>query len=286
MSARRLPSRPRAVVTGAGSGLGRAFVLELASRGGRVLAADIDEEGAEHTAALGRRHGGEVRVRRCDVSRREDIAALEEEATAWLGNTDVLVNNAGVAVSGPFDTVSVEDWQWIVGINLWGVIYGCQAFLPAMRRRDRGHIINVASIAGLIAPAMMSPYNVTKSAVVALSESLSAELKDTSVNVTVLCPSFFKTNILRSLRGDSHLRPVAEELMMRSKIQAPEVAQAALAASEAGQLYCVPMADARAIWRLKRALPHRFTSILARMQDSSVAESRWLQRLLGAVVKE
>jgi len=176
-----LVDSPRAVVTGAGSGLGRAFCLELKKRGARLVCADIDEAAAQRTAS----EVGGTAVR-CDVARIEDVEALAAAAERALGGVDLVVNNAGVAVAGPVGEVPLDDWRWIMGVNLWGVIYGCHVFAPRLKKQGRGHIINVASAAGLLAPPGMAPYNVTKAAVVALSETMSAELKQTGVGVTVL----------------------------------------------------------------------------------------------------
>jgi NAD(P)-dependent dehydrogenase (short-subunit alcohol dehydrogenase family) len=255
-----LPARPRAVITGASSGLGRALALDLAARGAKILMADIDEEGAKETARLVEKAGGEASFTRCDVSRIEDVMTLSDEAFRALGRVDLLVNNAGVAVSGPIGAVPMDDWAWVMGINLWGVIYGCHAFIPRMKEQGGGAILNVASAAGLMSSPMLGPYNVTKAGVVALSETLFGELAEHKISVTVLCPTFFKTNIAG--RGRTHgvdMGPERiEQLMARATIQADGVARAALQAIDAGQLYAVPHPDGRWFWRLKRASPELF----------------------------
>ncbi|RLB53337.1 MAG: short-chain dehydrogenase [Deltaproteobacteria bacterium] len=261
-----------AVVTGGAGGLGRAFCEELGRRGGRVLLTDVDAEGAAETVRLVDVAGGEARFIEADVRSEERTREVAEAAADWLGSVDLLVNNAGVGVAGPFDQVTLDDWRYCVDINLWGVIYGCHAFVPAMKRRGRGYIINVASSAGLLAPPDMGPYNVTKAGVIALSETLYGELTSHGVNVTALCPTFFRTNILEEPRGvhDDAARRVANKLMDRSKVQAPDVARAALAAVHAGELYSVPMRDGRMYWRLKRALPAGFAAIVDRVARSGL----------------
>jgi short-subunit dehydrogenase len=253
-----------AVVTGAGSGLGRAFSEELGARGVRVVASDVDLAAAEETAARVKRAGGDALAVRCDVADPAQVGALADAARAWCGEVELIVNNAGVAVAGRFETIGLDDWSWIVGVNLWGVVHGCRAFVPAMRARKRGFVINVASAAGLLATPKMAPYNVTKAGVVALSETLHAELAGDGVHVSVLCPTFFQTNIARGSRGvvDEKMRAVMEKLMARSRIQAPEVARAALAGVARNQLYVVPMSDGRAMWRLKRLAPERFYQLV------------------------
>ncbi|HTJ46289.1 MAG TPA: SDR family oxidoreductase [Kofleriaceae bacterium] len=253
-----------AVVTGGGSGLGRAFCEELGARGVRVIVSDIDEVGAAETADRVKRAGGDAKVVRCDVADAAQVDALAEAARAWAGDIDLVINNAGVAVAGRFETVSLADWHWIAGINLWGVVHGCRAFVPSMRARKRGWIINVASAAGLLATPKMAPYNVTKAAVVSLSETLHAELANEGIHVSVLCPTFFQTNIAKSGRGaiDPRMTQLMEKLMARSRIQAPEVAKAALAGVAKNQLYVVPMTDGKTMWRLKRLAPERFYQLV------------------------
>lgn len=255
-----IPSRPRAVVTGAGSGLGRAFVLELAKRGARVVASDIDLAGVEETARLARERGAEVTVARCDVAESADVEALAETAQRALGGVDLMVNNAGVAVAGEVGAVALEHWRWIVSINLMGVVHGCHVFAPLLKRQRGGHVINVASAAGLVAAPSMAAYNATKFGVVGLSEALYQELRPHGVGVTVLCPTFFPTNILASGRGDADPRmlKLVGKLMAKSKLDANGVARAALEAADAGDLYCVPMADGRAMWALKRLSPEQW----------------------------
>lgn len=258
-----LPDKPRAVVTGAGGGLGRAFCVELARRGARILASDVDLGAAEATAAS---VGAEAYALRCDVSRREDVAALAEEAERRLGGVDLIINNAGVATSGVIGDVSLEDWGWLLGVNLWGVIHGCHEFVPRLRRQGSGHVLNVASAAGLLSAPLMGPYNVSKAGVVALSETLAAELSGSGVGVTVLCPTFFKTNIAAASRGaDAKQVAEIEKLMARSRLSAEDVARVALDGAAAGRLYVLPHADGRWYWRVKRAAPERFQKILGRL---------------------
>ena len=255
-----IPHEPRAVVTGAGSGLGRAFCLELAARKARILAADINLAAAEETVRLVEAAGGKAIAHRCDVADPEQVEGLATTIEEAYGAADLVINNAGVAVGGTIGKVPLEDWRWIMGINLWGVIYGCHVFAPRFKSRGNGHIINVASAAGLLAAPEMGPYNVTKSGVVALSETLSAELAGTGVVVTVLCPTFFKTNIARAAHSHTETGTPddIEKLMNRASLQAPEVARFALDTADAGELYAVPHADGRWMWRLKRLLPETF----------------------------
>ena len=248
---------PRAVVTGAGSGLGRAFCVELARRGASVVGADVREEGLKETAAL--MSGGSMEAFVGDISKRETVDALARFAQEKLGGVDLLINNAGVAVAGEMGTVSGDDWNWIVGVNLLGVAHGCEAFIPAMRRQGSGHVINVASLAGIACAPTMAPYNATKAAVIAISETLAGELHGTGVGVTVLCPSFFPTNIMADSRGgDVKGRGMAEKMMAKSKWSADDVARMTLDGAAAGQLYVLPHAEGRLLWWVKRTAPQSF----------------------------
>jgi NAD(P)-dependent dehydrogenase (short-subunit alcohol dehydrogenase family) len=262
-----LPNSPRAVVTGAGSGLGRAFCLELVQRHGRVLAADVDLAAAQETARLAGVPGA-VHPVRCDVSRAEDVGALVPLAEDLLGGVDLVVNNAGVAVGGPIGTVPLEDWRWIFGVNLWGVIHGCHAFVPVFKKQGSGHVLNVASAAGLLSAPEMGPYNVTKSGVVALSETLRAELRGTGVGVTVLCPTFFRTNIAESGRThstDARAKQKIEKLMDRASLDANGVARRALDGVAADELFVLPHGDGRWMWRMKRLAPERFQELVPKV---------------------
>jgi NAD(P)-dependent dehydrogenase (short-subunit alcohol dehydrogenase family) len=258
-----LPEHTRAVVTGAASGLGRALAVELAARGGRVLVADVDEVGGAETVRMVKDAGAQASFIRCDVRDPAQVAALLDAADERLGGVDLVANNAGVAVSGKVGEIGLEDWRWIVDINQWGVIYGCHTFVPRFVAQGRGYILNVASAAGLLSAPQMAPYNVTKAAVVALSETLHAELSGTGVRVSVLCPTFFKTNIIHAARSPAEHSGLVVKLMERSKVQAPDVAREALDAVAEGRLYVVPMTDGRMMWRIKRAAPEAFVRLAA-----------------------
>ena len=263
------PTPLRAVITGAGSGLGRALALDLSGRGASVVISDIDPSSAEETAGLVRAQGTRAEVIPCDVTDRDAVFGLVDETERRLGGIDFLANNAGVAVGGPFDELSIDDWRWAVDINLWGVIYGCQAAVPKMKAQGRGYILNVASAAGLLAPPAMSAYNVTKAGVVSLSETLYAEYKHSGIHVAVLCPTFFKTNIIGSGRGATTEKEDAQisRWMERAKVQAPGVAKTAVDAARDGKLYVQPMRDGRMAWRLKRTHPQRFYDTLSRAHE-------------------
>jgi len=263
------PQPLRAVITGAGSGLGRAIALDLAERGASLIVSDIVLPSAEETAELVRQQGARAEAVRCDVTDRDAVFALVDETEQRLGGIDLIANNAGIAIGGPFDEISIEDWRWAVDINLWGVIYGCQAAVPKMRAQGRGYIVNVASAAGLLAPPAMSAYNVTKAGVVSLSETLYTEYKTQGIHVAVVCPTFFRTNIIGAIRGATTEKEDAQVIrwMERSKVQAPGVAKAAVDSVRDGKLYVQPMREGRMAWRLKRTAPQRFYDSLSRAHE-------------------
>ena len=185
MSRTKLTKNSSAVVTGAGSGIGRAFALQLAQRGGRVVCSDLNLASAEETVAMIQKKGGHALALACDVSQLEQVEALAEKSEQWLGNpVDLVVNNAGVGIGGrPIGEIPIEDWRFTMGVNLWGVVHGCHVFAPRLRALGRGGIINVCSAASFAAAPMMGPYNVTKAAVLALSETLRERLGARDVKI-------------------------------------------------------------------------------------------------------
>lgn len=263
-SGRKRSRHADAVVTGAGSGIGAAFARELAARGGRVVCSDIDEDGARATAEAIGADGGQATALRCDVSQIEDVTRLADAAQAWFdGPPSLVVNNAGVGAGGqPIGEVSIDDWNWVLGINLWGPIHGCHVFTPILRDADtdqpRG-IINVASAAAFGAAPGMAAYNVSKAGTLSLSETLAAELAGTGINVTVLCPTFVKTNIVTSGRITEQSTQLADRLMRWTGFSAERVARMCLDTNDRGGLYCMPQPDARIGWGIKRLTPTIYT---------------------------
>ncbi|WP_410655874.1 SDR family NAD(P)-dependent oxidoreductase [Amycolatopsis sp. lyj-112] len=252
-----------AVVTGAGSGIGRAMAAELARRGSRVVCADIDLDTAEETAVMLKKDGGEAVAVACDVSTVDEVAELANQARSWLGrDPDLVVNNAGIGAGGKLVGESpLGDWQRTLGVNLWGVIHGCHTFLPAMRAAKAGGVINVASAAGFTAAPMMAAYNVSKAGVVSLSETLAAELSGTGVAVTVLCPTFVRTNIFGGELIDAAASGLARRISDLVGFSPERVARMTLDAHDRGRLYVVPQPDAQLLWHAKRFVPVPYTRI-------------------------
>ncbi|MFJ9368195.1 SDR family NAD(P)-dependent oxidoreductase [Nocardia sp. NPDC101769] len=251
-----------AVVTGAGSGIGRAFAIEIGKRGGRVVCSDIDAGRARDTTEMIGDTGGKAFDTVCDVSSLDQVTMLANTAEEWFGkNPDLVVNNAGIGRGGTLigDTPPAE-WHQVLDVNLWGVIHGCHVFAPRLRAAGHGSIVNVASAAAFGSAPRMGAYNVSKAGVLALSETLAAELSGTGVTVTVLCPTGVRTNILEGVEiGDETIRLWGDRLIRWTGRSPASIARAALDAVDHGQLYVVPQLEAKAIWQSKRLLPETYT---------------------------
>ncbi len=255
-----------AVVTGGASGIGRALATGLARHGMAVVVADLDEAGLAATAEEVRVAGGRALAVPTDVSDLDQVRALADRAWAAFGRVHLLCNNAGVVTWGGLERATHRDWQWVLGVNLWGVIHGLEAFLPRMiAQGEPGHVLNTASMAGLVATQGLGVYNTSKYAVVGLSETLAKDLRPYGIGVTVLCPMAVATEIRRSDRHrPAHLRNEAGgagapvELMGRT-LAPEEVAAMAIAAVRAGRLYVITHKEGleplrRRFARLERAV--------------------------------
>lgn len=191
-----------AAITGAASGIGRALAEDLARRGARLALADVDEAGLADTA--GRCSGVKVTTRQLDVADRAAVFAWADEVVAEHGRVDLVVNNAGVALAGTAQSLRIEDFEWIVGINFWGVVHGTQAFLPKLKANGSGHVVNLSSVFGLISVPTQSAYNATKFAVRGFTDALRMELEieGAPVSCTTVHPGGIATNIARNARVD------------------------------------------------------------------------------------
>ncbi|WP_458689724.1 SDR family NAD(P)-dependent oxidoreductase [Nocardia tengchongensis] len=251
-----------AVVTGAGSGIGRAFAVELGKRGGRIVCSDIDPERARHTAELIGDTGGKAFDTGCDVRSLDQVTALANTAEEWFGKSpDLVVNNAGIGRGGTvIGETPPAEWHQVIDVNLWGVIHGCHVFTPRLREAGHGAIVNVASAAAFGSAPRMAAYNVSKAGVLALSETLAAELSGTGVTVTVLCPTGVRTNILEGVSiGDETVRLWSGRLLRWTGRPPAAIARATLDAVDHAQLYVVPQIEAKVIWQSKRLLPETYT---------------------------
>jgi NAD(P)-dependent dehydrogenase (short-subunit alcohol dehydrogenase family) len=202
-----------AAVTGAASGLGRALALALADEGMHVALGDVAD--ASETLAQVEKRGVSAVAMKLDVSHAQEVEAFAQLIDRQFGGAHVVCNNAGVSPLAAAWEMSLGDWQWIMGVNLWGVIHGVRSFVPRLLARNEGHVVNTASVAGLISPPGTAAYNVTKHAVVALSETLYHDLRErhAAVGVSVLCPAYVPTGIADSERN----RPAGVEATAKSK---------------------------------------------------------------------
>lgn len=199
-----------AAITGAGSGIGQALALNLAQQGCDLALSDINEQGLSDTATKAEKIGVKVTTNILDVSDKDAMFAWADKVVAEHGKVNLIFNNAGVALSGTVSALSIEDYEWIMGINFWGVVYGTKAFLPHLEQSGEGHIINISSTMGLIAQTLMSGYNCSKFAVRGFTEALRQDLDITNSKVSATCihPGGIKTNIAQSARMTDSVQEV------------------------------------------------------------------------------
>jgi NAD(P)-dependent dehydrogenase (short-subunit alcohol dehydrogenase family) len=250
----------RVLVTGAARGLGAALATAFRERGDEVLATDLDAPA-----------GVSVDLR-LDVTSDDDWAAARRHVEDTWGALDVLVNNAGVAGGGRLDVATLEEWRWITEVNLFGAVRGTRAFVPLLKAQRSGHVVNVASLAGLVHPAGMASYNAVKAAVVALTETTGHELAAYGVRASVVCPSYFRTGLVARMRGaDTAVAAVVGQLVASAPLGPEEVAAAVLEGIDRGDELILPDPAARAAYELKTsdrpAYDRRLRHQAARLQE-------------------
>jgi NAD(P)-dependent dehydrogenase (short-subunit alcohol dehydrogenase family) len=259
------------VVTGAGSGIGRATALAFAAQGARIAACDVDQPRLDALAAeLGDRA---LVVRKVDVADRAQVSAFADAVHATAPAADVVVNNAGVAVAGAFLDIRLDDWDWLLGINLRGVVHGCHFFAPRMVERRTGHIVNISSILGIVPAANVTAYAASKFAVLGFSQSLRLELAPHGVGVTAICPGMINTSIVADGRmaGEAQSRRASAVERFKKGLPPSRVAEAILDAVRTNPAVRTVGRDA---WVL-----HQFTRVAPRTLPR-VADA--LQRRFGA----
>ena len=260
-----------AAVTGAASGLGRAMAFAFAGEGMHLALADVDESALRQTFAEVKGRGIRAFSMTADVSKGEEVEAFAARTVSELQAVHLVCNNAGVSPLGAAWENSVDEWRWILGVNLWGVIHGVRAFAPRLIAQGEGHIVNTASVAGLICPPGSGAYNVTKHAVVALSETLHHDLRSrgSPVGVSVLCPAYVPTGIADSERNrprgmtvsEKSAETLAHEAMLRKavssgRLSAADIAHAVVAAVKEDRFYVLTHP------RIKGAIRARMEDIL------------------------
>lgn len=252
----------RAFITGAASGLGKAFCMDLARDGWTIGMADNNVVSLEAAAADIVAAGGKPLLFPLDVSDKDQYQQVAADFLHQAGGIDLLFNNAGVGDGSVFEEYSLENYEWMVGINQMGVLYGCYYFVPAMKKQRSGHIINTASAAAIGCAPTMAAYNITKAAVLALSETLYGELMDFQVHVSCIMPTYFKTNVIQHARGGELVKKATQHFINRSGLEAPEVAAEILARAGKKELYIILPKSARKMWWMKRLAPTRFRKMV------------------------
>ncbi len=271
-------SEPTVLITGAGSGLGEAMAMRFAGDGFAVAVCDIDAARAEKV--LEEIVGiSPASFSHCmDVSREADWDAVYQRVLTEWGSLNVLVNNAGVAAAGNCEDTTLEDWRWVLDVDLMGVVMGCHRFIPLLRKtaeenRGQCHLVNVSSFAGIAAMPGMSAYGVAKAGVIALSEQLRAELHAAGVGVTVVCPAFVRTRLLETFRTANAIhRSRVESWMRRSKVTAGDVASQTLEAVRDNKFLVLTHPLTRRAWLAKRFMPERYFRRIVKMADNSIME--------------
>jgi NAD(P)-dependent dehydrogenase (short-subunit alcohol dehydrogenase family) len=238
-----------AVITGGASGIGRACALAMARRGADIVIADVNERRTAETLAEIQALGRHARGFDCDVSRDGQVERLAERVLGEVGQVDLLMNNAGVVLGGPFEEIPLSDWQWILDINLLGPVRCLRAFLPHMLQRGSGYVVNTASFAGLVAHNPLTiPYDTTKHGVVGLSAGLALYLKPRGIGVSVLCPGYVATNLPENYRFHGVEEAVGPARMPDSVVTPEEVADKVVAAVEAERFLILSQPEHGRIW--------------------------------------
>lgn len=255
------------VITGAASGFGRALALQWAKHGASICVADINKVGGQETCDLVVKAGGQAMFCRCDVTSDADAEHLRDKVLEQWGRVDVVINNAGVASADRIEDEPIAQWQWVIEINLLSVVRMAKVFTPVFKQQNQGHFLNVASQAGITPIPYMSSYNVTKSAVVALSETHRLELADFNIGVSVMCPGFFSTNLGDSLKTQLPvMKKLLEKMLTRSDMTAEQVAQIAYDGVAENKYMILSHKDGKQIFTFKRLFPNNwyFNSVLKR----------------------
>lgn len=247
---------PTIAITGAGSGLGAAIAHRFGAAGYRVAVTDVLEQRAARVSSELEAEGGSAFAQALDVTSAPDWDALYQRILTEWGRLDVLVNNAGVAAAGRLEDSSLEDWRWVLETNLLGVVRGCHRFLPLLREQDSGHIVNLASFAGMVPVPELSAYATAKAAVVALSEQLRVDLEGSGVGVSLVCPAFVQTRLLETLRApDERHRKQAERWMEKSAVTTEDVAEAVFCAVRDRKFLVLTHRESHWALRLRRWFP-------------------------------
>lgn len=246
----------RVFITGGGAGLGKALALAFAKRGAKVCIADIDDASGNSTLAELQAISPEAAFLHCDVRSIDDFKSASDWLVQNWGGIDLVVNNAGVAQMGPIDKSSIDDWNWIIDINVLGIVRSTQTFLDVMRNQGSGRFLNIASMAGFLFMPNSAAYNATKSAVIAISETLMLELEKDNIQVQVACPAFFRTNLAKNMRAsDEASAQISKRLVERARIGADEIAESIITGLYNDAEHIFTHSDAEETLNAKRSMP-------------------------------
>ena len=256
----------KVLISGSGSGLGKAMAMHYARQGAEVCVSDINVEAGEEVARLINDAGGKAFFIQCDITKQWDVEKMALKLAEKWRSLDMLVNNAGVATAGMLESESMEQWQWVLDINVLGHVRMSKAFLPLLqtsKAKDKC-VINVASQAGLTPAPGMGSYNVTKAAIVSLSETMYLELAPSGIHVSVVCPAFFETNLNTSLRTDqSGLDEFVTKMIKESGVTAEQIAEIVSKQVADNKFMIITHKEGRKAYRLKRYLPiEKYLSIM------------------------
>lgn len=264
----------KVLITGAGSGLGKALALRYASQGDEVCVADVNLQTAKEVVDQISQSDGNAFACACDITQQSDVDYLVCQLRERWGSTDVLVNNAGVATAGALETESMEQWQWVVDINVLGHVRMTKAILPLLRdsKHQDKSVINIASQAGLTSAPGMGSYSVTKAAMVSYSETAYLELVHEGIHVSAVCPAFFDTNLNSSLRtSDAGMQGVVTKLIKKSGVSADLIAEKIIDGVKAKKFLIITHKEGLKAYRLKRFLPiERYLKIVIKQTKKFV----------------
>lgn len=263
-----------AVITGAASGIGRATAVALAREGARVAIADVDRAGLAETAKQIEAISGQVSTYLLDVSSREAVYAFAQEIEAQFGGADIVINNAGVAQVATIEELSYEDFEWVMNIDFWGMVYGSKAFLPQLRQKGAGHIVNVSSIFGLFSVPSQAAYNSAKFAIRGFTEALRHEMKGSGIAVSCVHPGGIKTNILRNARFLQSVQTTEREQAMSgfdklARTTPDQAAQTIIKGIKANKPRILIGMDARILDWIIRLLPASYGKVMFRGEGGS-----------------
>lgn len=266
-----------AVITGAGSGFGRALALNLARKGWRIGIADINDAGSNETLKMVEQAGGSGEVFHVDVADPQSVKTMADHFYSKWKRVDLLINNAGIAAAGGIGDSPLSDWKALMEIDYLSVVYGCHEFVPRMRAQGGGHILNTASGAGILSLTYMGAYNAAKAAVIALSETIRVELAPDNIGVTVVCPTFFNTGLIDSISSTSPWIVELASTGFKNGISAETVAKRTIKAVEKNKLYAIPMIFMKILWLNKRLAPGFYYALPTFLHKHGLMEPLYLK---------